>query len=348
MMRTGLVNARRYLLGIVVAAVIGLLIGALLSPVSDWIRDRVHPARLTGVAVDGQFVKVLGERDQVVADLELPSPVSATLLHNAEARREAVLFVGTDETGATPGHIVALGLDGRTIWEFPTYDEEVMSKLDSLGWSRTMEFRVTEIKMLEGHHGAARTLVALAIDPLWFTTRIMRLDPASGQLLSDFWNPGRVMGLEILDLDGDGTQELVFWGCHNRLRQDLSTERPYAPVAFAVEPEQLHGQPYPGAYLGIPVVSTLWYLVFMPIEIGIHHMTIQDGDGDGRDDAMVALRDGRYYHVNYAGRVVKMEGSRPGQRVPIPLAISQDASGVWGLSAADAPTQEGSTAARPR
>jgi hypothetical protein len=50
---------------------------------------------------------------------------------------------------------------------------------------------------------------------LWYPARMALLDARTGQLVDEYWHPGAIYFLSLVDLEGDGNQEVLFGGINN-------------------------------------------------------------------------------------------------------------------------------------
>lgn len=106
------------------------------------------------------------------------------------------------------GRLVCLSDAGEVRWE-----REYGRELTLAGRTFERAYRGHHLRWLETWMGPL--VLAVARHAIWFPSQILLLEPASGEVVSEYWHPGHLDAIELVDLDQDGREELLLGGINN-------------------------------------------------------------------------------------------------------------------------------------
>ena len=106
-------------------------------------------------------------------------------------------------------------------------------------------FRSVALVVLKATPKKGRRIIVSSIDDPWWPNQIAVLD-SNGKVISEYWHSGHLDHLALVDLDGDGRQEIVATGISNGYHQAtmivLDPDRVFGASIEAARPEiQIHG-----------------------------------------------------------------------------------------------------------
>lgn len=118
-----------------------------------------------------------------------------------------VLFNEISRKSEESGHrLICYEHDGKIRWEFK-YGRELMVH----GRSFTEDYGADFVlPVLDG-----RAVLAVAHNDPFFVTQVALLNSNNGELIDEYWHPGRFNALRLFDIDGDGSRELLLAGVNN-------------------------------------------------------------------------------------------------------------------------------------
>jgi excisionase family DNA binding protein len=198
----------RYVLGL--AAVL-LVASAVLGVI--FLRTPV-PFRVTA---EGNKLLVLAENGRLCWERTFPSldaskygeRDSGQILDLDEDGEPEILFnVIPADPASSRGKLVCYEADGTQRWEF------------YYGRAQAHEGREINANYV-GHFcrlvksGGRKYLLTVANHHLWFPCQVALLDPASGELLDEYWHPGGMFKMVVQDLQRDQNPEVLLSGINN-------------------------------------------------------------------------------------------------------------------------------------
>ena len=198
-----------------------------------------------------------------------------------------------------------------------------MNKLDELRAGHSDHFIISEIHVADIYNNGKNYVVACAKDPTWFTNHLVIIDPENKKLQGEFWHPGAIVNMDVVDLDKDGIYEVVCCGYNNQLRNVFNSKY-NIPVIFALSTKNLSGQCFPGAYEGLKIKSTLWYSLIPPFT---NRLSFKIEDIDKNKEIRVATNTGIFYYFDNEGKIVGIAISdsrrqkQPNSGTPSPICI---------------------------
>lgn len=107
------------------------------------------------------------------------------------------------------GQIISVAKDGVPEWTF-----EPGRAMDWNGRAFDPCYFTEVPSVLVSSHGK-RQLLVLSRHCTFFPSQAALLDAATGRLLGEYWHPGHLTSCLILDLDGDGEDEILLGGFNN-------------------------------------------------------------------------------------------------------------------------------------
>lgn len=119
-----------------------------------------------------------------------------------------------------------------------------------------------------------------------------------GRLLSAYWHPGQLEDVLVDKMTARHAARIIVVARNDAMRADS---------VFMLDPKQVRGEapPYRGK-LGFG--SQLWYGVVEPAGSRIDRIALTDFDNDGRRDITVHTEAGPIIHLDFTGRILRIEG----------------------------------------
>ncbi|OFW22204.1 MAG: hypothetical protein A3G21_21835 [Acidobacteria bacterium RIFCSPLOWO2_12_FULL_66_21] len=160
--------------------------------------------------IDGGVVSVLDARDRECWRRTVEGASGAPIVEDVDGdgRKEVLVDVAASASGATSGRLQCFDANGRERWTF------VYGRARS--WYGR-EFSATyggrfarHIRTPRGH-----AVLAVAWHNLWFPAQVALIDSASGALAAEYWHPGGLRELAVMNLDGDEFDEVLLAGINN-------------------------------------------------------------------------------------------------------------------------------------
>lgn len=301
-------------------AVIGVLAGWALLPPLEGFRLWMSPPEL-------ESIQRLGEQEIVLRDakgnsfgiigVDAAIAVAITADVDHDGRKEVI--VGTGEHGVKPGYVMVFESDGSKTVEWNCYDSLVMVNLRYR--SDRLKVEQLEVQELFGHEKPY--ILARAVDPRWFATRLVVFDPETGNVASSYWHPGIIGEMLVVDLDGDGRDELVCAGSNNPLRNSLRMSS-NVPVAFCLSPQEgMQAQAAPERFGELPLLLGSWYVAFDSSAADLR-IRIQRDSPNSPPNVEVNTRDSRFYYLNHQGVLLNIgtgdywDHWHPNTKAPLP------------------------------
>jgi hypothetical protein len=262
-------SRQRLVLGAVAVAVV--LTGALGAAL--WNRPPVDPESLVRRAVR------LSEKDVLMHVL------SADLLGAGAA--QAAALIQTETNAGHQSRALMVSSEGRLLWERHLGRKLRFAEGDYA--DTYVPSAVLGARLTSGQTG----LAVHATHDRWWPSQVLILDPASGEVLAEYFHCGHGR-LLVEDLDGDGADELLFGATNNSFR-DTGPGRGAATLAV------LEARPFRGRSPGVPepfdpelglqLGQERAYLRFPLSDLGskrlmgrhgVHELEIQGAPGPGR------------------------------------------------------------------
>lgn len=214
------------------------------------------------------------------------------------------VIVAFGRTGALAGHVIALSATGKRIWDFDTY-----SGFGFEANSHYFEVRGIRKSNLDG--SGLDELVVWAGDPTWYWSRLLVLDPRSGDRIGDFAHPGLIYTVEISNMDSDDIKEVLVRAVNNKL---LTVGSKRADVVILFEGDNIHGAGPKADSSSLEVTATFqWYLVPHPVILDDEKAyfatdgefatlaDFRDRNSDGTSNASIRTRRGDYIYITKGG-----------------------------------------------
>ena len=130
---------------------------------------------------------------------------------DGDAVHEVLFSIQTqDEFGE--GELLCFDASGTEIWRFQTGMKLVFGRDPYSGDYRISGFMIDDLDF-DGNI----EIVVIADHKYYFPTRLSVLD-ANGKVRGDFWNSGRLVDLQFLDLNGNGKKEILTAGMNNEYK----------------------------------------------------------------------------------------------------------------------------------
>jgi hypothetical protein len=283
---------------------IAIAIGLAVWGVSRTIEYALRPARVVGVQTDGSVVVAFNERHEPMWRTDLGSQISAAVASQDDGSGNPMVIVGTRDDGALPGRVVRINNSGGVEWYFDTYPRPF-----PYSGGHSSMFTVKQIIVDDVFGNGSPHILVLAGDPTWYVNRIALLS-AEGVLLGEYFHPGQLGDLILLDVPEKGRKGILASGCNNDLAQVIkgSEVGRYYWGVFLLDCGDIWGQAPPcfglrAVFGDKPGGSELWYRVMLPQGTSTQLRLDRPAGHDG-PRATVAAADGRYFYLDHSGDIV--------------------------------------------
>ena len=134
------------------------------------------------IETEGRVVRVMGKRGTVLHEIAMDTDVSVAFMARSATMRRPVIVIGTGKQGTRLGHLMALTLEGEELWAADTFDETVMSSLDSVRGAHSDHFMIIDARIAEGYSKRSTLIIGLGRDPVWFASHLVALELATGEM----------------------------------------------------------------------------------------------------------------------------------------------------------------------
>jgi len=293
-------------------------------------------------------VLVFGDDSVLLSRIPLEAAPSCVALWRT-GRRDQRVLVGTAPPGASPGTVFAFRPDGHMIWktnlnrevvgpggrEYPRAEvPEDFFVITDIAIAHPASGQIPRPIVVVGRHAVLRELAFFAF-----------LDPQSGKMEGRVWHVGSIRQMLLIDLDGDGVEEVVVSGVNTSGLDYPELTRPSpqvadgaehlsVPVLFALSLERIASGRLPGPFAywfeGGPTRMLSWYLMFPTSVGGVEVHSIPDANRDGGRELTIVFDERRdNYMLGGVGEVFAY--SPPG--VPSWVPRPDSLPGSWPLRA---------------
>ncbi|MEJ2145538.1 MAG: hypothetical protein P8020_10420 [Acidobacteriota bacterium] len=107
-----------------------------------------------------------------------------------------------------PGILFCLDSDGKLLWKRP-----LARALSYGGRDFDDNYSGHFVRLVKGR--SRLYILTVALHRYWYPCQVALLDPATGDLIEEYWHPGGISQCLLHDLDGDGIDEVVLAGINN-------------------------------------------------------------------------------------------------------------------------------------
>jgi len=339
-----------YVLGGLGGAIISLMVTAVLGEYSvRWARRifvGLVPPVLAVARWEPPVVELYDSWGIRITDIPCPGVSDLEVATWTDGpRREQRVIIGTGEASDAPGIVTVYDWRGERKGDsIDCFKEGPAQRLWDTGISCSDCFQIDAIHVMREWPRPRAPVFVTARDPRWALSRLIKLDPLKPSVEGSLWHCGRIEGVMQIDLDGDGTDELVVWAKNNLLADTLKLKG-FAPVVFALKPDSLTGDTQaPSDFLSDKEqAKLLWYVVFPPAPGAkrsgeIMYVAANKVRGTGRAVAEINLVDTRAYLID-SDCVLrdKMSGRDWPDSIalPLPRRFTLTEAGEWAMHAVE-------------
>jgi len=273
--------------------------------------DRVSHLELSQ---DEEHVLLIGVDGAPVRTIDVGGKVIRPML--VEIDGEQYVIVGVREQSNTSGKsglIIAYNTRGDPLWSFNTFDPEYIIDNDNSG------FYIVNWLGAASFFGESKDyIVAMAREPLFAATRVVVLDPMTGEEMFSFWNAGRInygealISIILSDLNADGSSEILLAATQNELGKDVSRQLGMPDASFyfrsvlLIEPQKHDMSCGPGLrWPGCTRQAIKWMTLGHPFN---KDLAIELKKVDSVNTMVAAMGSGQWgsiYYLDYEGKIMK-------------------------------------------
>lgn len=140
--------------------------------------------------------------------------------------RTEVLFSVHTTTGYGGGLVVCLDQGGRELWSFHGGRELIIGTKNY-----TDDYRIHGIEVRDLNEDGNQEIIVISDQTPDFPTQLAVLDH-NGDTVGEYWNMGRIMDLVFVDLDQNGTKEIIAGSMNNEIEK---------PCLFVLDIQHVEG-----------------------------------------------------------------------------------------------------------
>jgi hypothetical protein len=161
----------------------------------------VAPPRFEGTANPNPY-----DRIQALADIDGDGRVEFLYTY--------LVHAGSNKQVENANHVLCIGQDGRLRWSYAPGREVATVAGESL----PAEWLPAYVAVLKTPRSDGGRIVVAAIHRYSYPAQVAMLTP-QGRLVAEYWHPGWLVSGKLLDLDGDGNEEILLGGVNNSYLQ---------------------------------------------------------------------------------------------------------------------------------
>lgn len=247
----------------------------------------------------GNMLIVKNKSNRVLWDTFLPGIVryaSHVNLSDLDGDGKTEVLVLTHYNERTTGKAICFNYAGKQLWEF-SCGEHGVYQIDKELNSRYFSPYLIKTEDLNGD--SKKEVIVGSGHSQWFPFQLALLD-YKGNVIAEYWHPGRMNCVYCLDLDGDGKKEIILGGTNNRMG--------WRSIISVLDPGRISGQAMPySAQKKIEQAKEKWYAIFPHIKERIpdeskwefYKSAVDNMDVTLEDNKLCAvLNDGRTYYLS--------------------------------------------------
>ena len=202
------------------------------------------------------------------------------------------IIIVTKDEGDQPNFLYVINSHGHKLWY---YD---FSKIKNIYNGSSNRFIAWDLLVKNLWNNQTKNIIVSLRNSPYYATNLMLFDH-NGSILGNYWHPGNIYDIEVIDIDNDGIKEIVCGGVNN----DWSSyDSYYRPVIFVLNPARMDGQatPWLGCY---PHASEKHYIILPKSEIRAMSCAVKEIWCE--DDLVVALLDDdRFFYFDQSMKLV--------------------------------------------
>lgn len=187
------------------------------------------------ISVSGAYVNAFNEKGDPIWVKRLENKISYYDVKDLEMDGNKEIILATNTEGDKTGHLYVLDSNGIELW---SYDFGSISNIYQ-GESNRFLVEGLIVEDIDGF-GSKDILINLRNAP-WFATTLILFDE-KGAIKGQYWHPGNIYCIELLDINNDGKTEIIGGGVNNDIMINGSR---YFPVIFVLDPHRIYGQATP-------------------------------------------------------------------------------------------------------
>jgi len=224
--------------------------------------------------------------------IEFETDIKFYELSDLDGNGNKEIIIVTMNEGDQPNFLYVLNSNGDKLWD---YD---FSKIKNIYNGSSNRFIAWDLIVKDlWNNGTKNILVSLRNSP-YYATDLVLFDK-SGQILGNYWHPGNIYDIEVIDIDKDGINEIICGGVNNDWNSYNSY---YVPVISVLNPARMDGQatPWLGDY---PPASEKQYIVLPKSQIRTRSCAVKEIWCE--DNLLVALLDDdRFFYFDQNMKLV--------------------------------------------
>ena len=207
--------ARRIAVPALVAAVAALAAAGFIA-----VRSGILPgARVPHVwQLDGSTLRIFDQHGRLcwekhfgAFDPSFPAAVSEKVLIadvDGDGRQEVLFNLLADAGGAVAGSLLCFEQNGSLRWQHRYGRPRTFA-----GRRFDADYRGRLVRRVTA--GGKPRILTVANHYLWYPSQVALLDPATGNVVDEYWHPGAIYFGALYDVDRDGAEEFVFAAINN-------------------------------------------------------------------------------------------------------------------------------------
>lgn len=254
---------------------------------------------LDGVQIEGNDNNILvafNKRGFPIWRKQFDTKITVATVDDIDNNGEPEVIVGFDASGSKTGFINIFDGMGDLLWELDIWKPSIY-----YGGAKD-DARIIDLEIVDLTSDGTKEIVVISDDIYWYASKLSVVEFKNNNLdiINEYWNPGLLYTLDIMDLDKDGISEILVTGVNNDLQAILNLGG-NVHIVFMLEGNDITGQAPPW-FGSSKKGSEWWYGYVMPRDTRVATVFFEDIDKDGVIDIHLALSDACSYYVNKQGK----------------------------------------------
>jgi|GEM_PF-3494824 len=251
-------------------------------------------SNIAKISIDDTYLTAFDNKGNPVWVKNLENSINFRDLADLDGDGNNEIVIATCNEGDQSGSLYVFSSSGEKLWDYNFSIIENVYK----GLSNRFLIYDLIIKNL-WNNGTKSIIISLRNSP-YYATELILFD-TRGNIIGNYWHPGNIFDIEVLDVDNDGHKEIIGGGVNNDWEAYKSN---YRPVIFVLDPANMNGQAPP--FLGsAPKAKEKQYIILPQSTILKKSCPVMQIWTEN-NLTVASLEDGRIFYFNSSMKNVKL------------------------------------------
>jgi hypothetical protein len=190
--------------------------------------------------IDNNILVAFNKRGFPIWRKQFDTKISIATVDDIDNNGEQEVIVGFDSPGSKTGFISIFDGAGNLLGELDIWKPSIY-----YGGSKE-DARIVDLEIVDLTSDGSKEMVVVSDDIYWYASKlsVIEFKDNAFDIVSEYWNPGLLYTLDIMDLDKDGISEIVVTGVNNDL-QVIMNLGGNVHIVFMLEGNDILGQAPP-------------------------------------------------------------------------------------------------------